>query len=120
MATPLGTTFSTNEQVVMQSDVTYMDNMVESLIIEFNQVKYEEFLSSDSKSPRARHYRKVSSGIRFQISSEASPNMVSADNIMAGHITRKARVNVSHETREVSVMDGQLAPASPLPQLQVT
>jgi len=46
--------------------------------------------------------------------------MVSAENIMAGHITRKARVNVSHETREVSVMDGQLAPASPLPQLQVT
>ena len=65
MATPLGNTFSTNEQVVAQGDVTYMGKMVESLIVEFDQAKYEEFLSSGSKSPRVvRQYRKVSSEVR--------------------------------------------------------
>ena len=54
MATPLGTTFSTDEQVVAQGDVTFMGKTVESLVVEFNQAKYEEFLSSGSKSPRAR------------------------------------------------------------------
>ena len=120
MATLLGTTFSTDEQVVAKGDVTCIGKVVESLVVEFDQAKYEEFLSSSSKSPKARQYRKVSSEIRSQIPSEASPNAVCAENIVVGCITHKARVNVSHETREVSVMDGQLAPASPLPQLQVT
>ena len=54
MATPLRTTFSTDEQVMAQGDVTYMGKMVESLIVELDQAKYEEFLSSAPKSPRAR------------------------------------------------------------------
>ena len=88
-----------------------MGKMVESLIVEFDQAKYEEFLSSGSKSPKARQYRKVSSEIRSQVSSKASPNVVFAENIMAGRITRKARINISHEAREVSVVDGrQLTP----------
>jgi len=53
MATPLGITFSTDDQVVAQGDVTCMRRMVESLIVEFDQAKYEEFLSSGFKSPRA-------------------------------------------------------------------
>ena len=57
MATLLGTTFSTDEQVVAQGDV-YMGKMVESLIVEFDQAKFEEFLSFSSKSPSARQYRK--------------------------------------------------------------
>ena len=52
MVTPLGTTFSTDEQVVTQGDVTCMERMVESLVVEVDQTKYEEFLSSGSKSPR--------------------------------------------------------------------
>jgi len=44
MATPLGTTFSTDEQVVPQGDVTFMGKTAESLIVEFDQAKYEEYL----------------------------------------------------------------------------
>ena len=44
MATLLGITFSTDEQVVAQGDVTYMRKTVESLVVEFDQAKYEEFL----------------------------------------------------------------------------
>jgi len=51
MTTPLGTTFFTDEQVVAQGDVSFMGKTVESLVVEFDQVKYEEFLSSGSKSP---------------------------------------------------------------------
>ena len=120
MATPLGTTFSTDEQVVAQGDVTYMGKIVESLVVEFDQAKYEEFLSSGSKSPRARQYHKVSSEIRSQVPSKAPLNAVCAENIVAGCITRKARVNISHETREVSVADIQPVHARPLPQFQVT
>jgi len=39
---------------------------------------------------------------------------------MDNHITRNTRVNVSHETREVSVPDIQPVHAHPLPQFQVT
>jgi len=39
---------------------------------------------------------------------------------MAGHISRKARVNISHETREVNIVDGQPGHTRPLSQLQVT
>ena len=120
MATPLGTTFSTDEQVVTQGDVTCMERMVESLVVKVDQTKYEEFLSSGSKSPKARQYRKASSEIRSRISSEASPNMVCAESIMAGRTTHNARVNVSHETREASVVDGQTGHTRPLPQLLVT
>jgi len=52
MATSLGITFSTDKQVVAQGDVTFMGKTVESLVIEFDQAKYEEFLSSGFKSPR--------------------------------------------------------------------
>jgi len=41
------------------------------------------------------------------------------ENIMADCITRKARVNVFHETREDNAVDGQPAYTRPLPQLQV-
>ena len=54
MATPLGITFSTDKQVMAQGDVTCIGRMVESLVMEFDHEKYEEFLSSGSKSPRAR------------------------------------------------------------------
>jgi len=53
MAPPLGTSFSTDENVVMQSDVQLFGKTVESLVIEFGQEKFEEFLSSDSASPKA-------------------------------------------------------------------
>ena len=43
-----------------------MEKMVESLVVEFDQAKYEEFLSSGSKSPKARQYRKVSLGIALE------------------------------------------------------
>ena len=51
MATPLGITFSTDEQVVAQGNVTFMGKTIESLIVEFSQAKYE-FLYSGFKSPR--------------------------------------------------------------------
>ena len=106
MVTPLGTSFSTDEQVGVQGDVTFMGKMVESLIVEFDQAKYEEFLSSGSKSPRARQYRKVSSKIRSRVPSETSPNMAREKSVIVGRITRKARANVSHETCEANVVEG--------------
>ena len=86
--------------------------MVESLIVELDQAKYEEFLSSGSKSPRARQYRKVSSGTRSQVRSETPTDATDKKSVTADYITRDSRVNVSHETRKVN--------ARPLPQLQVT
>jgi len=41
MATPLGTTFSTDELVVAQGDVNFMGKMVESLVVKFDLAKYE-------------------------------------------------------------------------------
>jgi len=66
MVTSLGTVFSTDENVVVQANLKLLRSMVESLIIEFDQEKFEEFLSSGSVSP------KVSSETRSQLSSETS------------------------------------------------
>jgi len=118
MATPLGTTFSTDEQVVAQGDITYMGKMVESLVVEFDQAKYKEFLSSGSMSPKARVYRKVSSGTCSRVRSEILSDATGKKDVVANHIMRNARVNVSQETRVVNVADVQ--PVHPLPQRQVT
>ena len=60
MATPLGTSFS-DEEVVAQSEVYLTGTIVETLIIEFDQAKFEEALSSGSLSPKAmRKIHKVS------------------------------------------------------------
>jgi len=53
MATPLGTSFSTNKNAVVQADVRLLEKTVESLIVEFDQEKFGEFLSSGFVSPKA-------------------------------------------------------------------
>ena len=45
MATPLGTTFSTDEKEVSQRDNKAIGSFAEQLVIEFDQAKYEECLS---------------------------------------------------------------------------
>ena len=62
MATPLGTvSYYTDEEMVAQSDTELLGSMVESLIVEFDQERYEKFLSAGSVSPKAiRKFRKVS------------------------------------------------------------
>ena len=60
MATPLGTSFS-DEEVVVQSDVHLTGTTVETLVVEFDQAKFEEAISSGSLSPKAmRKIHKVS------------------------------------------------------------
>ena len=105
MATLLGTTFSTDEQVMAQGDVTFMGRKVESLIIEFDQAKYEEFLSSGSRSPKARVYRKVSLGICSQVRSKILSDATGEKDVVANRIMRNARVNVSQETCVVNIPD---------------
>jgi len=69
MVTLLGITFSNDEQVMVQGDVSFMRKTVESLIVELEQAKCEEFLSSGSKSPKvARQYHRVSAEICSQVS----------------------------------------------------
>ena len=90
-----------------QGDVSFIGKMVESLVVEFDQVKYEEFLSSGSKSPRvAWQYHRVSSEIRSQVPLETSPKMAYTNNAIYGRITHVARANVSHETREANIVEG--------------
>ena len=95
-----------------------MGKTIESLVVEFDQAKYEEFLFFGSKSPRARQYRKVSLGTRSPVRSEIPSDTTDKKSAMANHITRNTRVNVSHETREVSVADIQ--PVHACTQFQVT
>ena len=76
MVTPLGTSFSTDENTMVQIDVQLLGKTVESFVIEFHQEKFEEFLSSGSASPKAtRQYRKVSFETRSRIPSEISPKV---------------------------------------------
>ena len=116
MTTLLGTIFYTDEKIVAQADVKFLGLTVESLVVEFDQDRFEEFLSSGSKSPKAmRKYRKVSSGTRSQVSSETSPKVtcVNAHNVSsaasskilkASFIAHTIHVNVSQETHRANVL----------------
>ena len=94
-----------------------MGKTVESLVVKFDQAKYEEFLSSGSKSPKARAYRRVSTGICLEVRSEILSDATAVKDVVANRIMRNARVNVSQETRVANIPDVQ--PAHPLPQHQV-
>ena len=95
MATPLGTTFVTDEQIVAQGDVLYKRKMVESLVVEFDQAKYEEFLSSGSKSPKTRVCRRVSTGTCPKTRSETLSGAAAVKGVAANCAKRDTRANVS-------------------------
>jgi len=77
MAISLGTAFSTDENAVTQADVQLLGKTVESFVVEFDQGKFGEFLSSGSASPKAmQQYHKVSSETRSRISSGITPKVV--------------------------------------------
>ena len=97
MATPLGTAFVTDEQIVAQDDVLRKGKMVESLVVEFDQAKYEEFLSSGSKSPKTRVCRRVSTGQLPEAQSEALSGVV-----VARCVNREIRANASQKARVIS------------------
>ena len=94
-----------------------MGRMVESLVVKFDQEKYEEFLFSGSKSPRvAQQYRRVFSEIHSQVSSETSPKIACVNRAIFRQVTHVAHVNISHEIREANVVEGQSCRAPSLPQ----
>ena len=66
MVTPLGIVFSTDEKTVVQADLKLLGSTVESLVVEFDQEKFEELFSLSPVSP------KVSSETHSQVYSEFS------------------------------------------------
>jgi len=51
MATPLGTTFFTTENQVSQCDDQTFGSIAETLVIHFDQERFEQLLSGGSTSP---------------------------------------------------------------------
>jgi len=86
--------------------------MIKSLVVEFDQGKFEEFFSSGSASPKAmRQYRKVSFETRSRISSEITPKVAhtiahsangatSEEDLKTSRAAHAGRVNVSQESRK--------------------
>ena len=111
MAILLETSFSTDENVVAQVYVRLFGKAVESLVVEFDQEKLEEFLSSSSASPKAmRQYRNVSSETCFRISSEITLEVTrtsghntndatSEEVLKTSRVAHATIVDVSQETR---------------------
>lgn len=67
MATTVGDIILSEGLIVSQSDDIAAGTTVDSLVIEFDQAKYEKFLSSETTSPAAAcKYRKVSRESRAQ------------------------------------------------------
>ena len=61
MATIIGEVIVSDDMIVAQSDEIAPGTTVESLVIEFDLAKYEEFVSSEGSSPAsACKYRKAS------------------------------------------------------------
>ena len=61
MATTVGEVIFSEEMIVAQSDTIAPGTTVESLVIEFDQTKYEEFVSSgDNSEVSARKFRRIS------------------------------------------------------------
>ena len=103
MATPLGTSFSIDENIVVQANVQLLGKTAESLVIESDQEKFEKFFSSGSDSPKAmRQYRKISSETRSRISSEIYPKVARTTAHNASGVTSEEVLKISraaHATR---------------------
>ena len=81
---------------MVQADVQLLKKTVESLVIEFDQEKFEEFLSSGSTNSKAmRQYRKVSSETRSRISSKITPEMARTTAHHAKGATSKEVLKIS-------------------------
>ena len=76
--------------------------MVESLVVKFDQAKYEEFLSSGFKSPKTRVCHRVSTGTGPETQSEALSGTAAKKGVTVNCANRNTRVNVSQETCVVS------------------
>jgi len=76
--------------------------MVESLVVKFDQAKYEEFLSSGSKSPKTRVCHRVSTGTGPETQSEALSGTAAKKGVTVNCANRNTRVNVFQETCVVS------------------
>ena len=137
MATPLETFSSIDENVVVQADVQLLGKTIESLVTEFDQEKFEKFLSLGFASPKAmRHYHKVSSETRSRISSEITPRgaratahsasgVTSNEVLKTSHAARATRVNIPQGTRMANALahdqsdsEDQSRHCSPLRTLQ--
>ena len=60
MTTSLGTSFSTAKNQVWQCDDQTLESIVETLVINFNQEKFEQLLSGGSASPlNVRKHRRI-------------------------------------------------------------
>ena len=104
MTTPLGISFSTDDNTVEQADIRLLGKMMESFIVEFDQGKFEEFLSSRSTSPNTmRQYRKVSSENRSQNSSEISPKVACTSTHSASGATSNEVLKTSRATHAFHV-----------------
>ena len=93
-----------------QGNVSFKGKTVESLVVKFDQVKYEKFLFSGCKNPRvAQQYHRVSLEIRSQVSLETPPRMTCTNSVVSGRVTRVARFNVSYESHEANDVKGHLS-----------
>ena len=119
MATLLETIFSTDEKIVAQADVKFLGSMIELLVIKLDQENFEEFLSSDSKSPKATwQHCKVSFGTRSQVSSEASLKVT----YIIGHNTSSPTSNEALKTSHVAQLPSSMSlrrPTRPMYYLMV-
>jgi len=121
MATLLGSKFSTGEKAVAQVDLKLLGSNVELIVVELDQEKFGQLLSSGSISLKAmRKYRKISSETRSLTLSEASQRKTSSEvnhmlfNKASGSYSLEARATsfgantfrdeVSQETRKTSVL----------------
>ena len=60
MVTPLGKFFLTNKKIMSQCDYESFASTAETLIIQFDQEKFEQLLSEGSSSPfSARKHKKI-------------------------------------------------------------
>ena len=104
MATPLGSSFSTDDNIVAQADVQLLGMIVESLVVEFDQGKFEKFFSSGSATSNTMlQYHKISSGIRSRISSEISPKVACTSAHSASSATSNEVLKISRAAHAAPV-----------------
>jgi len=109
MATPLGNVFSTDEKAIAQVDFKLLGSTVESLIVEFNQEKFEELLSSGSISPKV--LRETHSQVSLETSYrethilfDKASGSISLEGLTTSRGANMAYENVSQETHKANVL----------------
>src|SRR3954468_11486736 len=114
MVTIVGATLASSKLAVMQDDLHLVDSSVDQLIVQFDQMVFDEFLAADQIEPNMRHHfgtrHGPPGGLRcpLLLNVHSLPMMSPSATPLGPVLTDRLREDRSRGVRSTSVIAGRM------------